>query len=143
MKQHNLDLATAALRLSLASVFLFHGAQKLFGLFGGYGIDGTAGYMESIGLPFGTLMAVLAGATELLGGLALLLGVGVRLASVPLAFTMLIAAFLGHPGSFDAAKGGMEYPLTLLAGIIALGLLGPGSYSIASMFRPAPALETV
>ncbi|MEM7306584.1 MAG: DoxX family protein [Planctomycetota bacterium] len=124
------DLALLALRLMAGSVFAFHGAQKLFGLFGGYGVAGTAGWMESIGIPLPTVSAVLAGGTELVGGLALFAGLGQRLLAVPLTFTMLVAAFTAHSG-FNAATGGMEYPLTLAVLAAALGLLGPGRLSLA------------
>lgn len=141
MKVQRLDLALLLLRLPLAAVFLFHGSQKLFGLFGGYGLEGTAGFMESLGLPAGTLMAALAGGTELLGGLALLTGLGLRLLSLPLTFTMLVAALLAHSG-FDAAQGGMEYPLVLAAAVAALGLTGPGRLSLRAVPAPARRLQT-
>ncbi|MEO0649780.1 MAG: DoxX family protein [Planctomycetota bacterium] len=123
------DLALLALRLMLGWTFFFHGSQKLFGLFGGYGIEGTAGWMESIGIPFPTVSVVLAGSTELLGGLALATGLGQRLIAAPLAFTMLVAAFTAHSG-FDATQGGMEYPLTMAVVVAALGLLGPGRLAL-------------
>jgi len=141
MNHHRTDLALLLLRLPLAAVFLFHGSQKLFGLFGGYGIEGTAGFMESIGLPAGTLMAVLAGGTELVGGLALLTGFGLRLLSIPLTFTMLVAAFLAHSG-FDAGQGGMEYPLVLAFAVAALGVAGPGRWAVRTAPGVARRLQT-
>jgi len=123
------DLALAALRLMTGSVFLFHGSQKLFGLFGGHGLEGTAGWMGSLGIPFPAVSATLAGGTELLGGLALVTGLGLRLLSAPLAFTMLAGAFTAHSG-FDATAGGMEYPLTLAVVALALGLAGPGRFAL-------------
>ncbi len=123
------DLALLALRSMTGIVFAFHGSQKLLGLFGGYGIAGTAGWMESLGIPFPQLSASLAGGTELLGGLALLSGFGQRLLSVPLTFTMLVAAFTAHSG-FDGTQGGMEYPLMLAVVAAALGLLGPGRFAL-------------
>ena len=122
------DLGILVLRLSLATVFLFHGAQKLFGIFGGYGIEGTAGFMESLGMPFPTLSAIAAGGTEFVGGLALVTGLFVRPISIPLAFTMFVAAFAAHGGAFSAQAGGMEYPLTLALGTVAVGLIGPGRF---------------
>lgn len=139
------NAALFLLRLSAASVFLFHGSQKLFGLFGGYGIAGTAGWMESLGLPFPTVSATLAGSTELLGGLALLTGFALRPLSIPLAFTMLVGAFTAHQG-FDVTQGGMEYPLVLAALTAALGLLGPGEWKLPLPTRtansPLPATAT-
>lgn len=123
------DLGLLAMRLMAGAVFAFHGSQKLFGLFGGHGIAGTAGWMESIGIPFGTASAIAAGATELLGGLALLTGVGVRWLGVPLAFTMLVGALTAHSG-FDVTKGGMEYPLVLAALSLGLAATGPGRFAL-------------
>ena len=112
----------------LALVFSFHGAQRLFGLFGGYGLEGTAQWMRSVGIPLPMLSASLAGGTELLGGLPLLLGLFHRSAALLLAFTMLVAAWT-HTG-FSAASGGMEYPLTLALVSLGLALTGPGRYSL-------------
>ncbi|MGE0142910.1 MAG: DoxX family protein [Planctomycetota bacterium] len=126
------DLALLAMRVFVGIVFVFHGSQKLFGLFGGYGISGTAGWMESIGIPMPTVSATLAGATEFLGGLAFITGLFQPLLALPLAFTMLVASFTAHSG-FDVTKGGMEYPLTLAVVALGLGALGPGRYAL----RPA------
>ena len=82
------DTALFLIRMVLAAVFIFHGSQKLFGWFGGYGIAGTAGFMETIGIPFPTLSALLAGVTEFAGGIILLLGTGTRIAAIPMAFTI-------------------------------------------------------
>lgn len=138
------DLSLLALRLMAGTVFVFHGAQKLLGLFGGHGIAGTAGWMESIGIPFPTLSATLAGGTELLGGLALLTGLFARAAGVPLAFTMLVGALTAHSG-FDAAQGGMEFPLAMASIALAIALAGPGRLSVGAgrvdvpLLRPATA----
>ncbi len=117
------------MRLMVGIVFFFHGSQKLFGLFGGYGISGTAGWMESIGIPFPTLSVVLAGGAEFLGGIAFITGLCQRLLAVPLTIAMLVAAFSAHSG-FDGQKGGMEYPLTLAVVAAGLGLLGPGRLAV-------------
>ena len=85
------DLGLLALRLMAAAILIFHGSQKLFGLFGGYGIEGTAGYMESIGIPFPTLSTILAGGAEFVGGIAFLTGVLARTLSAPVAFAMVDA----------------------------------------------------
>lgn len=129
--QTRTDTALLAMRLMLGTVFVFHGAQKLFGLFGGYGIDGTAGFMEGLGIPFPTLSATLAGTAELAGGLALWTGFGQRLLAAPLTFTMLVAAFSAHSG-FNSATGGMEYPLVLAVFAAGLGVVGPGRFAFSS-----------
>lgn len=124
-------LAPLAVRVPVGIIFAAHGAQKLFGWFGGYGLAGTGQFMESIGLSPGTLMAALAGGAEFFGGLALLIGLAVRPASVVLAFTMLIAIFSAHisKGLF-LANGGYEYALALLAVTVGLAISGAGRASI-------------
>lgn len=121
------DLGRLILRLALATVFIFHGSQKLFGAFGGPGLEGFAGYLSSLGVPLPGLNALLAALSELLGGLALLTGLGARLMGIPLVITMLVASFTAHSG-FNAQSGGMEYPLTLALATAALSLIGPGAY---------------
>ena len=124
-------LAPLAVRIPVGIIFVAHGAQKLFGWFGGYGLAGTAGWMDSIGLHPGTLLALLAGSAEFFGGLALLLGLLVRPASVALAFTMLVAIFSVHisKGLF-LSNGGFEYGLALLAVSVALFISGAGRLSL-------------
>jgi putative oxidoreductase len=119
-------------RLVLGPLMAAHGTQKLFGWFGGHGISGTGEWMESIGIPFGTLSALLAGATEFGGGLALLAGLFVGWASIPLTLTMVVGALTAHTG-FSAQAGGMEYPLTLAAVVAGLGLTGPGRLTLAGI----------
>src|SRR5688572_23284053 len=81
------DNGLLLIRAVLAMVFIYHGGQKLFGWFGGYGIVGTAGWMASVGIPFPMLSTVLAASVEFFGGIILLLGTGARLAAIPMAFT--------------------------------------------------------
>jgi putative oxidoreductase len=129
------DTALLLIRTVLAAVFMFHGSQKLFGWFGGYGIAGTAGFMESIGIPFPTFSTILAGVTELGGGIVLLLGTGTRIAAIPMAFTMLVAIATVHRSGFNAQSGGMEYPLTLGVVLVALALMGPGHFTANRLFN--------
>ena len=128
------DLGLLLIRLMLAAVFVFHGSQKLFGWFDGHGIRGTAGFFDSLGIPMATTSAVVAGAAEFFGGLVLLLGTGTRLAAVPLIVTMLVATFTAHYG-FDAARGGMEYALTLAVVLTGLLLMGPGRFTLLRLIR--------
>ena len=124
-------LAPLAVRVPVGIIFAAHGAQKLFGWFGGYGLAGTGQFMESIGLSPGTMMAALAGGAEFFGGLALLIGLLVRPAAVVLAFTMVIAIFSAHisKGLF-LANGGYEYALALLAVTVGLLISGAGRVSV-------------
>ena len=123
--------APLALRIPVGVVFSAHGAQKLFGLFGGYGLDGTGQWMDSIGIHPGHLMALLAGSAEFFGGLALLFGLLVRPAAAVLAFTMIVAIFSVHisKGLF-MANNGYEYALALLAVTAALLISGAGRLSV-------------
>lgn len=129
------DVGLLVLRAVLAVVFIFHGGQKLFGLFGGYGLAGTAGWMESMGIPMPYASAVLAGAAEFFGGAALLLGLWPRLAAIPMVFTMVVAIVTAHWGKFAAQAGGMEYPLTLAAALLAIALVGGGRLTLIEGWR--------
>ena len=126
------DLGLFLIRAMLGVVFVFHGGQKLFGLFGGYGLEGTAGWMESVGIPLPLVSATLAGAAEFFGGLALLSGLGARLFAFALALTMVVASLT--LSGFDAQAGGMEYPLTLAFVAAGLVLTGPGRLCLSLPF---------
>ena len=128
------DTGLLLIRAVLAAVFVYHGSQKLFGWFGGYGIAGTAGWMASVGIPFPTLSTVLAASAEFFGGIILLLGTGTRLAAIPMAFTMLVAILTAHRTGFNAATGGMEYALTLGVVLVGLALIGPGRLTVGRLF---------
>jgi len=87
----NPSWAPLVLRVPLGIILLAHGAQKLFGWFGGYGLEGTGQWLASVGFEPGYWMALLAGSAEFFGGLALILGLLTRPAAVVIAFTMLMA----------------------------------------------------
>ncbi|MGE8097877.1 DoxX family protein [Pseudomonas fluorescens] len=119
------------MRIFVGLIFAAHGAQKLFGMFGGYGIAGTAQYMESIGLAPGHLMAILAGGTEFFAGLALVIGLLARPAALGLAFLSLVAIFSVHiHNGLFMANNGYEYALTLLGVSIAVLIEGAGKLSV-------------
>lgn len=123
--------AALALRIPVGIIFAAHGAQKLFGWFGGYGLDGTGQFFGSVGLNPGYLMALLAGLAEFFGGLALVAGLLVRPAAAALAFAMVIAIVVVHLGSgFFVDKGGYEYALALFAASLSLAFSGGGRYSV-------------
>lgn len=123
--------AALALRLPVGAILAAHGAQKLFGWFGGYGLDGTGQWMASIGLAPGYLMALLAGSAEFFGGLALVLGLLTRPAALLSAFTMLVAIFSVHIGNgLFMSNNGYEYALALFAATLALGIQGAGHFSL-------------
>ena len=125
------QLGSLFLRIPMGIIFLAHGAQKLFGSFGGYGLEGTGQWMTSIGLQPGYLMALLAGSAELFGGLALVLGLLTRPAAAALAVTMTVAIFAVHwPNGLFMSANGYEYALALLSGSLALVFLGGGALSV-------------
>lgn len=119
------------MRIFVGLIFAAHGSQKLFGMFGGYGIAGTAQYMESIGLAPGHLMAILAGGTEFFAGLALVIGLLARPAALGLAFLSLVAILSVHiHNGLFMANNGYEYALTLLGVSIAVLVEGAGKLSV-------------
>ncbi|TDB03303.1 DoxX family protein [Halomonas marinisediminis] len=128
------DMAALVLRVPVGLILATHGAQKLFGWFGGYGLEGTAQWLASIGLAPGTLMALLAGGAEFFGGLALVLGLLTRPAALVSAFTMLVAIFAVHIGNgLFMANNGYEYALTLFAATTALAIQGGGRLALDNM----------
>lgn len=131
LMESNDSFAPLALRIPIGIIFMAHGAQKLFGWFGGYGLEGTGGWMESIGLAPGFLMALLAGSAEFFGGLFILLGLLTRLSSVALAFTMVVAIFSVHfANGLFMSNNGYEFGLALLAASVSLAISGGGRLSI-------------
>lgn len=127
----NNSFSSLALRLPLGIIFAAHGAQKLFGWFGGYGLQGTGQWMESIGLGPGVLMAALSGSAEFFGGLALILGLLTRPAALVLAVTMLVAIFTVHfSNGLFMSNNGYEFGLALLAGAVSLLISGGGRASV-------------
>lgn len=123
--------ASLILRLPAGIILAAHGAQKLFGWFGGYGLEGTGQFMASQGLEPGFLMALLAGGAEFFGGLALIVGLLVRPAAAVSAFTMFIAGTVVHGSSgLFLSNGGFEFALALFSMTAALVVLGGGRLSI-------------
>jgi putative oxidoreductase len=123
-----------ALRLVVGLGFSAHGAQKLFGAFGGHGIEGTAGFFEQIGLRPGKHHAWAAGAAEFFGGLLVALGLVTPFASAALIAVMTAAVLTVHlrNGFFNAGDG-YEYNLVLAAALFALAGIGAGNWSIDNM----------
>lgn len=126
------DIALLLVRVILGVVFIYHGSQKLFGWFGGGGFSATADFMKSIGIPLPTLSAFMAGSAEFFGGIVLILGIGTRLAAIPMAFTMLVGIVTVHNSAFGLQHNGMEYALTLGVMLVALALTGPGRLTVGS-----------
>lgn len=127
----NNSLSQLFLRVPVAIILIAHGAQKLFGSFGGYGLEGTAGFMESIGLSPGILMAGLAGSAEFFGGIFLLIGLLTRPAAIVSAFTMIVAIVSVHlENGLFLSNNGFEFGLALLAITASLAVSGGGRFSV-------------
>jgi putative oxidoreductase len=124
------------LRIVVGFVFLMHGGQKLFV----FGLGGTADIMGKLGLPLPFVCAAIVIAVELLGGLAILLGVFTRLAGALLAFEMLVAIIVArwHGGFF--APYGYEFEMTLLGACLTFAFSGPGRMSIEEIWQRPPAV---
>jgi putative oxidoreductase len=120
-------------RLVVGFVMFYHGSQKLFAWFGGYGVEGTAGFFAKLGIPLPKLNVYMAGGTEFFGGILLALGLATRPAATLLTFTMLVACFTAHRSAFGAANDGMEYPLTLAAVSLSFALTGPGKLAVGRL----------
>ncbi|MCM3728392.1 DoxX family protein [Neobacillus cucumis] len=126
-----INLGLLIIRLVVGILFIGHGAQKLFGWFGGYGLKGTGGWFDSIGMKPGITMALLAGLAELVGGVLFALGLLTPLAGIMIAGTMVMAILKVHgPNGLWATVNGYEYNLTLLAIAIGVALIGPGQYAV-------------
>ena len=127
----NDTISSLPLRLVAGIIFAAHGAQKLFAWFGGYGLDGTGQWMESIGLAPGYLMALMAGSAEFFGGILLIVGLLTRPSALVLAVTMIVAIFSTHIGNgLFMSNNGYEFGLALLAMSVALLFQGAGRFAV-------------
>ena len=118
-------------RLVLGGLFFGHGAQKLFGWFGGYGPDGTGGFFESLGLRPGRQHAMAAGAAEAGGGALLALGLATPAAAAAITGVMTTAIRTVHqPNGPWVTDNGWEYPAVIIGTVLAIAEIGPGSLSL-------------
>ena len=132
-----MDLGRTALRLVIGPLFVGHGTQKLFGWFGGHGLDGTGAFFEKLGLKPGRRQAAAAGASETLGGALLTLGALTPVAAGLVTGTMITAIRKVHLAKGPwATNGGYEYNLTLIGVMLALTEAGPGRPSVDDAVFP-------
>ena len=130
-----MDLALFVLRLVVGLLFVGHGAQKLFGVFGGGGLEATAGMFDNIGLRPGWLHARVAGTAEFLGGALLALGLFTPFAAAMLIAVMTAAVITVHaPNGIWNSNQGYEFNLVLAAAVFALAGIGAGNWSLDSAF---------
>jgi putative oxidoreductase len=124
---YNTDLALLILRVVLGIVMIYHGWPKLTNL--GGTIEGFTG----MGIPLPAVAAIFATVAEVLGGMLMLVGAFTDIAGLMFAIDMLGAIIFVHAkNGFSAAKGGIEFPLLLLATALAIALAGPGRYAVGS-----------
>jgi putative oxidoreductase len=128
-----MEIGLFLIHVTVGSLLAAHGAQKLFGWFGGHGIEGTGGFMEQLNMRPGRHMALAAGASEFFGGALLALGLVTPLAAVLVGSTMLVASLTAHAGKGPfATNGGWELPLTYAIVAIGLAFNGAGQWSLDS-----------
>lgn len=125
-------LSYPMIRFFTGLVLMPHGAQKLFGWFGGSGLEGTGGFFaQNLGLEPGVFWAALAGATEFFGGLFVAIGFLTRPAAAGIAVLMAYAAFMVHlPNGFFWSNGGYEYPMFWGLVALAIAFRGGGELSL-------------
>lgn len=132
-----MDLGRVALRGIVGPLFVGHGTQKLFGWFGGYGIEATGAAFESMGLRPGKRHATAAGVAETAGGVLITLGALTPLAASVISGAMITAIRKAHIKNGPwVTNGGYEYNLTIIGACMALAETGPGSPSIDSALFP-------
>jgi putative oxidoreductase len=133
-----MNIGTVALRGVIGPLFVGHGTQKLFGWFGGHGIEATGGMFEQLGLRPGKRNAIAAGTTEALGGALLTLGAFTPLAATMVASSMVTAIRTVHFENGPwVTENGYEYNAVLIAAMAALVEHGPGRPSVDATLFPS------
>ena len=131
-----MDTGILVLHAVVGLLLVGHGAQKLFGVFNGHGVEGTAGFMESLGLRPGRLNALAAGTAELLGGALIALGLLVPAGAALVTAVMVSAALTAHRGKpIWVTEGGAELPLVYAVVVFALSAEGAGDISLDAAFN--------
>jgi putative oxidoreductase len=134
-----IDAGLLVLRLVLGLYMAAHGAQKLLGWFGGYGLNATGEFMVQLGFKQGRTFATLASVTEVASGLLVALGLFGPVGPALMISVMIVAAVTVHlkAGAF-AQNGGVEVPVLYAVGALALALTGFGRYSLDAAIGLAP-----
>lgn len=126
-----INLALTLARVITGIIFMAHGAQKVFV----YGFEGVSGSFAQMGIPMANVAGPLVALLELFGGLALIIGLLTRLASLGLAFNMLVAMLVVHLSAGFFLPNGYEFVLALLGSTVALTLTGAGAYSVDALIE--------
>jgi putative oxidoreductase len=139
-----LNLGLLLIRVIFGLVMIAHGAQKLFGWFGGYGLAGTGGFFESIGFRPGVMFAAAAALSEFVGGWLFALGLFGPVGPALIIAVMLVASISVHwRNGLFAATNGVEVPLLYATAVLGLALIGFGTFSLdavlglATIWTPA------
>jgi putative oxidoreductase len=126
-----LEYGLLIVRLALGLAIAAHGAQKLFGWFGGYGIAGTGGFFGSLGFRPGKLFAAAAGSSEFVGGILIVLGLFGGVGPMLVLSTMLVAMLSVHlKNGFWATSNGIEVPFIYATGAVAIAFATFGAISL-------------
>ena len=124
------DYASLVLRLGIGIMFAAHGLQKAFGLFGGPGIQGFSGFLNTLGMHPALFLAYLVAYTELIGGLCLIAGMFTRVCAALLLIVIVVAGVKVHfAKGFFLSGGGFEYVFIIASACLALLLIGGGKFS--------------
>lgn len=125
------DFSLLPVRLALGWIFIAHGGQKLFGLWGGQGLTGFSASLESLGIKPAILFALFAGCAEFFGGLAVLLGFYARWGAFFITIVMIVAVATVHaPNGFFLSNQGYEYNVALLGLALCILYGGSGRFSV-------------
>lgn len=128
----SMDIGLLIVRLVIGLMFVGHGAQKMFGWFGGYGLKGTGGWLESIGVKPGVLMAFMVALFEIVGGLSFALGLWLPVGAALIVITMIGGIVTVHgKNGFWATANGYEYNVVLIAIAVGIALIGAGEYAVS------------
>lgn len=125
------ELGLAVLRIVTGIVFAMHGYQKFFMM----GLDGTEGFFTQIGVPLPGIAAPFVATVELVGGIALAIGLKTRLVAIPLVIDMMSAIIFFHAKNGFFVPMGIEFVLMLMTSAITLALAGPGAPSVDRMLE--------
>lgn len=125
------NISMFIVRLIIGIIFTAHGAQKLFGMFNGIGLDGTAKMVEGLGLTHPYFIASVWACIEFLGGIFLILGILSRWSATAIVIVMLLRLWkINFAYGFFIQEGGIEYNLLVITACLPLILLGGGSWSV-------------
>jgi putative oxidoreductase len=139
-----METALLIVRLVFGTAMAAHGAQKLFGWFGGYGLKGTGGFLETLGFRPGYTFALAAGLSEFGGGVLTTLGLLGAIGPALIISVMIVAIVTVHKDhGFFATTNGIELPLLYISGALAIAFAGPGAHSLDALLGLGPVEQPV